>query len=388
MSNKKSNLVATVFIFILMILAAIAENTRGIFIPIFKENFSINDTQIGFMLTLGSIGYMISTYLGGALCEKVGQKKVFIVGILFIIFSLLALYISPNYLVFLLAMIFLSCGLALTGIATNTVIPILFISMQTLIMNLVHFCYGLGSALGQRVSGVLIYRGVNWRTIYLWVAAAYVVILICFIFLKIPEPQKHHEKERITMMQALSDKLVIFYIMALGFYMFAEVGTGNWFVNYMEKTYSFDKSASSLYLSIFYGIFTIGRLLGGFVVEKFGYINVVIKSLITALIIYTLGVIMGAKGVIVIGIAGLFFAISFPTIVSTISKVFKKNSAYLTGVVVTFASVINMTMNMIIGVANDKLGTRVAFFLIPISLILSIFFLTLVHKNTKKQLSK
>lgn len=386
MEEKRNNVAFTVFMFLLMILAAVAENTRGVFIPSFKENFSINDTQIGYMLTMTSIGYMIATYFGGALCEKIGQKKVFIIGILFMIGSLILLYFSYSYIIFIIAMGLTSCGLAFTSIAINTIIPIIFVTMQTLIMNLVHFSYGLGSTLGQRVSGVLIYNGISWRTIYLAVAAAYGVMLIVISLMKIPESHKAKGEKAISMSKVLSNKLVIFYILALGFYMFAEIGTGNWLVNYVEGSYGFDKSKSSLYVSIFFGIFTIGRLLGGFVVEKFGYINVVIKSLIIGLIVYGLGLILGESGVAVVCIAGLFFSIAFPTIVSTISKVFDKNSAYITGVVVTFGSVINMLMNMGMGLANDILGTRIAIFLIPVSLIISITFLVLVYGQTKEKL--
>lgn len=385
MEQRRNNIIATVFMFLLMILAAIAENTRGIFVPSFKENFSINDTQIGVMLTMTSIGYMVATYFGGALCQKIGQKKVFIIGIIFMIGSLGLLSMSSTYYLFLISMGLVSCGLALTSIAINTIVPILFVSMQTLIMNLVHFCYGLGSAVGQRTAGVLVYKGVDWRVIYMVVALAYVVMLVCFIFIKIPEPPKAKE-EKMSIFNAGYNKIIIFYMIALGFYMFAEIGTGNWFLNYMEKTYSFDKGSSSFYVALFFGIFTIGRLLGGFVVERFGYINVVIKSLITALIIYTIGLFMGQSGVTIIAISGLFFSIAFPTIVSTISKVFGKNSAYITGLIITAGSVINMIMNMIMGVANDNLGTRIAFFLIPISLVISITALLFVHHNTKNVL--
>ncbi|MBU5593460.1 MFS transporter [Clostridium sp. MSJ-4] len=387
MEKKKNNIIALGFMIALMILAAIAENTRGVFIPGFKENFAINDTEIGFMLTATFIGYITCTYLGGALCEKIGQKKVFIIGIIFMICSLGILSISRTYNIFIIGMTLVSCGLALTSIAINTIVPVLFVTMQTLIMNLVHFSYGLGSALGQRVSGILIFKGVDWRDIYLAVAIAYIVMLIIVLMIKIPVTHKAEEKGSISITKALSNKLVILYILALGFYVFAEVGTGNWFVNYMESNFAFDKSKSSLYVSMFYGIFTIGRLLGGFVVEKFGYVNVVIKSLIIGFAIYILGILLGEKGVSIIAVSGLFFSITFPTIVSTISKVFKSGSAFITGVVVTFSTGINMMLNMLMGIANDNLGTKLAIYLIPLSLLVSISFLLLLHRETKKDLA-
>ncbi len=369
--------------FMMMILAAVSENTRGVFIPSFKENFSVNDTKIGFMLTIGSIGYIAFTYLGGALSEKIGQKKVINIGILVMILSLVVLSFSKDYKVFIIGMVLINCGLGFISIAINTIIPIMFISMQTLIMNLVHFSYGLGSSLGQWGSGKLIFKGISWRSIYLAVAIAYALMLIVAWFIKIPETHKQKKETSISLTKALSNKIVIFYILALGFYIFAEIGTGNWFVNYMETNFNFDENKSSIYISMFFAIFTVGRLLGGFVVERFGYINVVIKSLVIGFSIYILGILLGEKGAFVISIAGLFFSIAFPTIVGTLSKVFKSNSSYITGVIITFATSINMLLNLLMGIANDNLGTSIAFYLIPLSLLVSIIFLFLVHKETK-----
>ena len=50
----------------------------------------------------------------------------------------------------------------------------------------------------------------------------------------------------------------------------------------MQKNYNYNESKSSFYLALFFGIFTVGRLLGGFIVEKMGYLNTVLISLIIA----------------------------------------------------------------------------------------------------------
>lgn len=383
MSSKKNHVLATVLIFLLMMFMAMAENTRGVFIPLFKDTFAIKDTEIGTMLTAGSIGYMIFSYIGGSLCQRIGQKKVFIIGIAILAVSLGVLSVSYSFGVFIVGMVLTNCGLSLAGIAANTVVPILFVGMQTLIMNLVHFCYGLGSTIGQRGAGVLVYNGVHWRTIYLAVAIGFILLLIVFFFIKIPESHKHEGNSKISVKEVLSNKLVIFYIISLGFYVFAEMGTGNWLINYVEKSYGFDKSTSSFYLALFFGIFTVGRLLGGFIVERFGYINTIIKFLIIALVLYISGLLLRDKGMIIISISGLFFSITYPTLVSTISKVFKSNSAYITGVVVTLSSGINMIMNLFMGIANDNLGIGISIYMIPISLMTSITFLLLLHRSTK-----
>jgi len=382
--KNKSNIIAIIFIFAMMFLVAAIENIRGIFIPVFMKEFSVNNTSIGTMATVSSIGYILSTFIGGGLCEKLGQKKVFVLGFIFIILSLGVLSITYVFPLLLLAMFIMNVGLALTGIATNTLVPVLFMSFQAILMNVTHFCYGFGSTIAQRTSGLLISTGVNWRTIYLVEAGVTLVFLIIFLFIKIPEPPKEKHNEVVNKFDIFKNKLFYFFAAGLGFYVFAEIATGMWFVTFMNKTYGYNEAKSSFYLSLFFGIFTIGRLLGGFVVEKTGYLNTVMISLIIALVLFSLGIFIGEKGMIIISISGLFFAIGFPTIVLSIRKVFKENSDYITGAVITFASAVNMIMNFFMGKLNDLIGNQLAFYIIPVSLILSIVSVSIIYKNTKE----
>ncbi len=385
---QKNSILPIIFIFLMMILTAICDNVRGVFIPVFKRDFSVNNTSIGFMLTAASLGYIICTYIGGILCEKIGQKKVYTLGYIFIIISLIALSVSPNFNILLLSIFFLNIGQSLISIATNTLVPILFLSFQAILMNLTHFCYGLGSAFAQRFSGIMLYRGVSWRQIYLIIAIFAAILFLFFIFVKMPEPHRTKVETIIDKKQIYKNRLIYLYIFALGFYIFAEVGTGNWFVNFMEKNYNYNKSQSSFYISIFFAAFALGRFVGGFIVEKTGYINTVLISSISAFILYTLGLSLNEKGLIIVAISGFFFSIVFPTTVLTINKVFKENSAYVTGIIVTFGSAISMILNLAMGYLNDNISVYLAYWLIPASLVISIVFTYLIYINTKDNLNK
>jgi fucose permease len=383
--KNRNYVLPIIFIFIMMILAAAAENVRGVFIPLFKNDFFVNDTEIGFMLTISQLGYLIFTYAGGMFCEKIGQKKVFIAGIISLIVSLLGLGISRNYITFLIFMFILNMGLALNSIAINTLIPVLFMSFQAVLMNMTHFCYGLGSTIVQRVSGVLLFNKVSWRNIYIGEAALFLLVLIFFLPVKIPNihKSKSGKGESASKLNLLKNKLIYFYALGLGFYVFAEMGTASWFVNFIEKVYSYDKSRSSFYLALFFGLLTLGRLIGGFIAERLGYLKTVVLSLIAAAILFVAGIKFGESGLILIAMAGLFFAVTFPTVVVTISKVFKEHGAYATGIIVTASSATNMILSMIMGYFNDKLGVYNSFYLIPIGLFASILCIFIVYRNVR-----
>lgn len=355
---------------------AVAENIRGVLVPVFKLEFGVKDTNIGVFLFIGSLGYVIATFIGGLLCEKIGQKKVLLTGMIFMIISLIMFMKVDVFIGLLIGIFIMNLGLALTSIAINTLIPVLLLSFQALLMNVTHFCYGIGASIGPKVAGNLISKGVNWRNIYMYILFMFIILLIIFSFLKVPDVHKSSENKD----KGEVDKtLVVLYIIALGFYVCAELGTGSWLINYIKNVYAYNEATSATYLSIFFGMLTIGRLLGGAVVEKFGYINTIVKSLIIAFILYTIALLMGEKGLILISISGLFFSITFPTTVVSMSKVFTKDVSFITGIVLTSASAINMVMNVVIGRLNDTIGCKIAFYLIPISLFICIIFMSIIN---------
>ena len=236
---------------------------------------------------------------------------------------------------------------------------------------------------GQAIGGILMSKGFTWRNIYFGISILFIILLIAFTFIKVPNTHKYSEGNKINKLDVLKNKVIYFYVFALGFYVFAEVATLSWLVNYIKDNYKYNSSRSAFYSVMFLVIFSIGRLVGGFVVEKLGYLKTTMGSLMIAVCLFTLGLVIGEKGLIIISVSGLFFAITFPTLVLTISKVFKQNTSYITGVIVTLTSSVNMLLNLVIGKLNDTVGTYFAFYMIPISLIISIIFIYLIYINTK-----
>ena len=388
MNSKKQNYVALAFLFIMMILAAIVENTKGIFIPVFKQEFGVNDNTISNMLISTSAAYMVLTFVGGTLCEKLGQKKVFLGGLMVIFLSLIFLSFTENYGMLYTGMVTSSAGIAMVAISCNTVLPIIALTAQNVIMNVMHACYGLGSSVGQGLFGALTARGVNWRTMYFAVGIVYLVVFICFIFVKIPRTEVVKEEDKLSLKEALGNKIIVAYMLALGLYVFTEQGISNWFVNYMKFGFDMNEQKAGLYLSLFFAIFTVGRLFGGFVVEKRGYFNILYKTLIVGAILCIVGLLLGSNGMVVISLSGLFFSITFPTTVLSISKVFDKHVAYITGIVITAASLVGMILNKAIGMLNESIGPDKAFYIIPASAILSAALMFYLYVNTKKKLVK
>lgn len=383
--KKTNNVILICFMFIIMAVMAGAENLINIFIPLFKQDFALDNSMVGTIVSMGSFAYLVFTFIGGILSEKFGQKKVFIIGLSTMVISLILYRTVDSYFTLLLNVGLMNIGISLISIAINTVIPVMVISFQAIIMSMTHFFYGAGSASGQAIGNALYSRGENWQSIYSIFAIVMFIILVAFIFVRVPSIEVNDNREKISFKNMFRNKLVYFYIFGLGFYVIAEMGTVRWLTNYIVDTYAYSQSKSGMYITLFTIIFSIGRLLGGFIVEKLGYLNSIVKSLMIGTVLYTLGLILGAKGLVLLSASGLFLAITYPIVLVSMSGVFKRNTASITGVVVTCATTINMLGQMLIGRLSDTVGTHSALFVVPVCLVISIIFLTLIKKEDRRK---
>lgn len=381
--GKKNNTKALIFIFILMVLAAVIENTFGVFVPAFKSEFKIDDNSISNMFILGSAAYMAFTYIGGVMSERFGQKKVYILGMVVVILAMICLSQAHSFGMVVLGVALANGGVALNAIASNTIIPIIVITAQTIIMNIMHFFYAMGASIGQGVFGRLTTYGIGWRQIYLGMAIIYAVVIVVFIFFKMPSVHKKEKIEKIKLTKLFRNPTVILYMFGLGLYAFAEQGTGGWFTNYITSSFGIDAGDAAIYTAIFFGIFAVGRFFGGFVVNKTGYLNTMAISMILGAITFSIGIFMGRSGLLVISASAIFFSINFPTGVLTISKVFRERSSYITGVIVTSVSFVMMVMNKIMGIISDYIGADKSFYLMPICLLISALLMIILYNRTK-----
>lgn len=347
-----------------MFMMGIIDSMRGPMIPGIRSTFDVSYSSIGGMLFIASLGFLISTFFGGVLCDKLGQKKVMYFGYMCVILGILGVSWSMNFGMFLFTMGFLNIGLGSIEMSVNSLVSIIFVKNQAVMMNLLHFFYGVGASIGPRYSGVLLNRGIMWQKIYFFSLLMVASLLAYMAFIRFPEGTKYGDKDTVSFSMIIKDRKVLLFGIIVGFYFASELGVANWFANYLGVVYEMDELSSSFYLSVFFGVFTLGRLGGGFIAERMGYLNSILVFMTAAFLLFTGGIILGNKYVMLISFCGLSFSIVFPTLMTVILSQFKKSTSSTLGVIITMGSGINMLSNWLIGVVNDIFGVRVGFIVI------------------------
>ena len=368
--EKHKNWPIVLLLLLMYVIVAMSDNFKGIFVPLFKEDFGVSNTQIGYVLTACLFMYALFQYIGGILIERFGYKKIISLGILIAMGSLVLLVTCKSFLVLIIGLSILNSGIAMFNVGVNTLGPVMTVASTAVLMNFVNFSYGTANTTMQQVTGSLLKKGVHWQSFYLIMLFCCAALLVYLWVLRIPyKPQAGGVTYKKS--ELFRNRLLYFYIGAIGFYVAAEYGIGNWFVNYMSEEFSLDAERRALYMTLFFGLMTFGRIFGGFVADKLGYFRSVLIYGTVASVLCILGISMGKSGLILFAVSGFFFSLIYPTLMSTIRGAFKEGASYVTGLILMCGTLIAMAVNLLIGIANDGIGVYYSFYIVAVCLILS-----------------
>lgn len=376
----KSNKIFLIFtMFYLYFTMAFFENSKGNFIPFFIDEFSINNSKVSLILSLSTAGCIAGSFWGGRFCEKYGHKTVYIIGS---VISTAAVFIAPftsNIFTLGLFNFIFGIGRSFLCIAIDSMVPVLSVGFESILMNITHFMYGAGSFAGQGIYGQLLSGGIPWRTIYLYLGIPFVISVILTLIIKPPEVRfidKDESKEN----GLCKNPLIYMFAAAVTFDLIAEAVMNTWFISYMRNSYGMNPAGAAAYASVFFLAFSMGRLLGGFIINKIGNSRGLKLFLFSAAVCLTAGLGLKRGGLILIAASGFFISITFPTLMVIISSVFRQKSSVAIGLIVTISNILYIIIFNITGALNDLLGTYTAFYAAPFSVICCLLMLTAITR--------
>ena len=339
-------------------------NIKGVSYPLIKTEFGISYEQQGLMLSLYSLSYMLFCLIGGILIGSIGVKRTFIAGFFFIFAGLGSLVFMPGFWHITASLLAVFACFGLFEVSSNALAAQLFTSRAALLMSLMHFFYGAGSSLGPRVAGALA-AFMNWRYIYLLSAPLVLVFFVASLLAHFPgEPESRghapdgsRKTRKVTFLAALKTPMVWYFAVALGLMVVVETSTENWAGLYFQDVYELDpKTSGAAFISNFFILFTISRLLSGFAIEKIGYMRSLFIAVSAAILTYVVGFAFGARGINILPALGFFVAVLWPTILAVAMVYFGPDAPVMTSAVIVIASALASVVQYLIGLTNSLAG--------------------------------
>ncbi|MDR1947814.1 MAG: MFS transporter [Spirochaetaceae bacterium] len=355
-----------------MMIFGLLENIKGVSYPLIKTEFDASYEQQGLLVSLLSYSYVFFCLVAGFFLARFGVKRAFLSGFVCCLLGLGAVFFMPGYWTVMAALLLVYAGFGFFEVGVNALATQVFTAKAALLMSLLHFFYGAGAIIGPKAAGILIGRGgFTWKETYL---IAIPLVLLFFIPAlpirfpgasretadepgKTPGPEGEAPEKPISFAGALKNPMVWAFAVTLGLMEVVEFSSANWGGLYFQDVYGLDpRTAGANFISNFYILFTLSRLVSGFAIEKIGYMRCLFIASFATVLVYALGFAAGPRGIYVLPVLGFFIAIMWPTIMAVAMGHFGSQSAVLTSAIIVLSGALNAAVQLLIGLTNRLIG--------------------------------
>lgn len=370
MLNRKSIQIAVCFF--AMFIMAISSGLRGMLVPTLMKYFQIGNAEIGILFSISTAISIPGAYLAGASNRKLGLKSTVWLGLVISSLTFLAMSYFTSFVAFIAGYSIMTIGTTFIVIGLSTLVTVIRVKWQAVLVNMIHFFFGFGFALSQKVSGPLIVAGMPWQQLFQYTAGFFLIAAVLFLLTPLPQAESQTSKGHFS---AIGNKTFLWLMsLSLAFYVSAELQTGNWLVNYMVSVYHQNEAQAGIYSAIFFATFSVGRLFGGFIAEKLGYLKSVGSFLVGATLLYTVGMFFGESGMMLVAFSGFFFSLIYPTLTLTLVTYYDAFKSEVLSFVTIVANTMCLVTSFTIGYANDAFGTGPTYWIMPFCLVCAVIF--------------
>jgi len=405
MMSKNKYLFPFILVTTLFFLWAFLHNINTALIPHLKKACQLSDTQSALIDTSVYLGYFLIAIPAGLFMHRFGYKNGILLGLA--LYAVGALMFIPaasarSYMFFLVALFVIASGATFLETVANPYISILGdkeTSEQRL--NFAQSFNGVGAFIAPIIGGKFILSGIEHseaelksmpseelnsylqmeangvKLPYLVIALAVILVLILFVFTKLPEVKEPDANAHGTefSMKVFKFNHVKWAVLAEFCYVGSQVGVSSFFIRYARFVAEIPEKQAALWWGYIAMVgFMVGRFSGTFLMRFIKPAKLL--SLYAVINIVLLAVAIMAKGYVAIYAlmaVPFFMSIMFPTIfalgIKDLGEETKIASSFLVMSIIGGA-----VAPLIMGLISDKTGSMQIAYIVPLFCFIPILY--------------
>ncbi len=351
--------------------------------PTMHVDFNVPISYMGIITMLISGCTIISSLMSNTLTHKFKTPMVTLFSVILTAIALFGFSISTNFGMLLLFSIPYGLGAGSIDAALNNYVALYYNSKH---MSWLHCFWGVGTIVGPFAMSYSLATS-NWSNGYRIIAfiqfGITLILLLTLPLWKVNQPshQSSTEEKSIGIIEALKIKGVPFLLLGFFAYCSAEATAMGWASTYFVQVKHISEEKAAAFASLFFIGLTLGRFLGGFLMDKLGDR----KMILLGTSISILGVIclflplpyyITLIGFIIIGFG---FAPIYPCIIhSTPTNFGTEHSGAIIGIQMASAYIGSTFIPPLYGL----LGKLIGFHIMPLYLIIFILLMIIMIEKT------
>lgn len=397
----KRNYLIVFLILLTFFVISFLTNILGALNPNVSASYTLTETMAGFLPFAFFIAYGIMSIPSGFLLEKMGEKIMMMIafGCAFIGAWIFAQF--PQFNVYVISLFTIGAGMAALQVVVN---PLLRVAggEEHFAFNLVlaQLVFGLASFVSPQMYTYLVTnidqgntekpfigllsdlvpQDLSWVSVYWAFALMSFLMILIILFIKFPRVELQDDEKvgsKESYLELFKNKYVILYFLGIFAYVGTEQGISYWMSKFLSNYHGFDPdTVGADAVSYFWGLMTIGGVLGLVLVKLFDSKLVLRWFTILAILSVLAGLFAGPNVALwALPISGFFLSVMYPVIVSLGLNSVTKHHGSFAGILMSGIAG-GAVVQILIGGLSDLFSLKIGmlFIFITLGYILSITF--------------
>ncbi len=242
----------------------------GVAWPSMQAEFGVPLDAVGYLLLASTAGYLTASFFSGPLAYRFGMGRLLLIGGIAMTSALIVIAIAHTWLLLIAIMLISGIGSGLIDAGLNA-----YLAQHhgERAMNWLHASFGVGITISPLILTAIITADQSWRLGY-WIVGAFIGVVALFYFAtmgwwrSIVPDTGDQPARRISMRSTLRMPVVWMGILMFFLYAGLEATPGQWVFTYFTQARGIVEESAGLWVSIYWGSFTIGRIFFGAIITR------------------------------------------------------------------------------------------------------------------------
>lgn len=361
----------------------------GSLLPLISNEYGLNNTISGALLSAHQVGNLISGFIAGILPVYLGRKKSIIFLCSFVIVGFTFMILTGNPVILILGFLFTGLSRGSISNFNNAVVNEVSNSSSSA-LNFLHSIFAVGALLAPFlvIGSTLIAGDTGWKISALVIIVLAIVSIILFSRMKLEDTTETLKKGKISYV-FLKNKYFWVSVAIFFFYLCAESTINGFMVKYFVDLGIMSTKYAQMLASLLWVVILAGRLTCVYLGDRVSKSKLLLITSIATSAFYILLLSTQNIAVITIAIAGLGYSMAgiYPTTVSVAGQTIKEYPMAM-GVLLMLGGVGAIIMPIITGALSDAFGIFAGMSAIIIAILCMLLFviINLVSNKNKKAL--
>ena len=337
----KRNPLIVILIIVIFFVISFLTNILGPINPDVISSFKLSYFLAGFLPFAFFVAYGVMSIPAGILVEKYSEKSILIVAFTTSFLGALLFALIPTYIIFLLSLFLIGLGMSMLQVVINPLLRVsggeenfafysvlaqLFFGAASFLSPLL-YSYMVQNLHTQNTSPLinvlnkLVPVSLEWVSVY-WIFAIISILMILIIYVvKFPKVVLNEDEKIETgsvFTELLKNKYVILFFVGIFAYVGTEQGISNWASKFLQTYHNVNpETTGATVISWFWGLMTVGCLLGLGLLKLFDSRIILVSFAIAAFITLTLALFGSAEiSIYSFAISGFCLSVMWSIVVS------------------------------------------------------------------------